>query len=191
MQKVEKGKFGHLAYKKKLNLIIMIIAFAVVIAVFVGGWVVTKNRNNIATVVAIVLVLPAAKFAVAYFVLLPHKSAGKELADKVNSAAKGLGVCYDLIFSNSKSPIGTQAVVISDSAVVALTCEEKADTKLFETSLVKFMENDKLHVTVTLYKDEKIFLKRVANIAANFDDTKENAKDKIEWNTNSVINMCL
>ncbi len=191
MQKVEKGDFGHLAYKKKLNLIIMIVAFVIVVAVFAGGWIVTGNRNNIATVVSIVLVLPAAKFAVAYFVLLPHNSASKELADKVNSAAGPLGVCYDLIFSNNKSPIGTQVVVISDSTVVALTCEEKADNRLFETSLTDFMETDKLHVTVTLYKDEKTFLKRVANMATNFDETKENAKEKIEWNTDSIINMCL
>ncbi|MBQ4282607.1 MAG: hypothetical protein IJB96_01610 [Lachnospira sp.] len=191
MQKVKKGEFGHLDYKKKLNLIIAIIAFAIILAIFIIGWIVNGTRNNIATVAAIVLVLPAAKFAVAYFVLLPHKSASKELAEKVNSAAEPLGVCFDLIFSNKKSPIGTQAVVVSDSTIVALTCEEKADIKLFETSLVTFMETDKLHVTVTLYKDEKTFLKRVANLAANFDETKENAMNKIEWNTNSLMNMCL
>lgn len=191
MQKIEKGKFGHLAYKKKLNLIITIVAFAIVLAVFIIGWIVNGTRNNIATVVAIVLVLPAAKFAVAYFVLLPHKSADKELADKINATAGELGVCFDLIFSNSKSPIGTQAVVISDSTVVALTGEEKADAKLFETSLMKFMETDKLHVTVTLYKDEKTFLKRVANMAANFNAGIDDAKNKMEWNTNSVMSMCL
>lgn len=191
MQKVKRGDYGHLAYKKKINLVVTVISFAIILAIFVIGWIVNGTRNNVATVAAIVLVLPAAKFAVAYFVLLPHKSASRELSEKINSVVGSLGVCYDLIFSNKKSPIGTQAVVVSDSAIVALTCEEKADSKLFETSLTDFMKTDKLNVTVTLYKDEKTFLKRVANMATNFDETKENAKEKIEWNTNSLMNMCL
>ena len=72
---LEKGQFGYLSAKKKRNLIIMIIAFAFVIACFIIGLVIFKNKNNILTVASVVLVLPAAKFAVAYFILLPHASA--------------------------------------------------------------------------------------------------------------------
>ena len=190
LQKKEQGEFGHLDYRKKLNLTIMLAAFFVVILVFVIGLIVNHNRNNIFTVAAIVLVLPAAKFAVAYFVLLPHKSATQQLYETVEKNAAKLGRCYDCIFSNKKSPIGTLAVVVTDSAVCALTNEEKADTKLFETSLKAFMENDKLHVTVTLYKDEKAFLNRIKNLSANFNDSEETQK-KIQWNMNSMKNMCL
>ena len=69
----EKGEFGYLNYRKKLNLIKMIVSFAVVAAVLIIGFIVYKTRANIFTVAAIVLVLPAAKMAVAYFVVLPHK----------------------------------------------------------------------------------------------------------------------
>ena len=73
----EKGEFGYLNYRKKLNLIKMIVSFAVVAAVLIIGFIVYKTRANIFTVAAIVLVLPAAKMAVAYFVVLPHKPADK------------------------------------------------------------------------------------------------------------------
>ncbi len=67
------------------------------------------------------------------------------------------------IFSNSKKPIGTQAVVVSDAAVIALTNENNADKKLFETSLKDFMANDSRNVNVTLYNDEKSYLSRMTS----------------------------
>ena len=75
MKLQEKGTFEYLKRKKNQNLLIMLISFAVVFAVFFAGLAVFKSRNNYCTLIATVLVLPAAKFAVAYFVLLPHKSA--------------------------------------------------------------------------------------------------------------------
>lgn len=89
MKLQEKGTFEYLKRKKNQNLLIMLISFAVVFAVFFAGLAVFKSRNNYCTLIATVLVLPAAKFAVAYFVLLPHKSATqaqKEAVESVRSA---------------------------------------------------------------------------------------------------------
>ena len=67
MKLQEKGTFEYLKRKKNQNLLIMLISFAVVFAVFFAGLAVFKSRNNYCTLIATVLVLPAAKFAVAYF----------------------------------------------------------------------------------------------------------------------------
>lgn len=190
LQKKEKGDFGYLNYRKRLNLMLTAAAFLVVLIILIIGFIVNKTRNNVFTVAAIVLVLPAAKFAVSYFVLFGHCSATAELRDEVEKNAKGLGICYDCIFSNNKSPIGTLAVVATDSAVCAYTAEQKADSKLFETSLKSFMENDKLHVNVTLYKDKDTFMKRIKTLSVNLDDS-EDTKKKIKWNIDSLKNMCL
>ncbi len=50
---LEKGQFGYLSAKKRRNLLIMIIAFVLVIAFFVIGLVIFKDKNNILTVVSI------------------------------------------------------------------------------------------------------------------------------------------
>lgn len=57
----EKGEFGYLNYRKKLNLIKMIVSFAVVAAVLIIGFIVYKTRANIFTVAAVVLVFPGSK----------------------------------------------------------------------------------------------------------------------------------
>ena len=112
-----------------------------------------------------------------------------ELKEKVESKSGSLGVYYDLIFSNSKKPIGTQAVVVSDAAVIALTNEKNADKKLFETSLKDFMANDSRNVNVTLYNDEKSFLSRVSTLALSKDDSTPNMN--IEKNAHSLLSMCI
>lgn len=112
-----------------------------------------------------------------------------ELKEKVESKSGSLGVYYDLIFSNSKKPIGTQAVVVSDAAVIALTNENNADKKLFETSLKDFMANDSRNVNVTLYNDEKSFLSRVSTLALSKDDSTPNMN--IEKNAHSLLSMCI
>lgn len=192
MKKVEKGNWGYVNYRKKINLIIMLTAFFVVIGVFVLGLILNKmDRNNVFTVASVVLVLPAAKFAVAYLVVAPHKGADESLKNKIEKSAGELTVCYDCIMSNKKKPICAQVVIVSDSVVCAYTCDEKADNRLFETSLQEFMKNDKLNVTVTLYKEEKTFINRIKNLAVNFDSSKESAKEKMEWNKSSLLNMCI
>ena len=87
MKLQEKGTFEYLKRKKNQNLLIMLISFAVVFAVFFAGLAVFKSRNNYCTLIATVLVLPAAKFAVAYFVLLPHKSATQAQKEAVEATA--------------------------------------------------------------------------------------------------------
>lgn len=61
MRLQEKGTFEYLKRKKNQNLLIMLISFAVVFAVFFAGLAVFKSRNNYCTLIATVLVLPAAK----------------------------------------------------------------------------------------------------------------------------------
>ena len=63
MNKKNKGDFGYLNYKKKLNFIIAAVALLIIIAVFTTGLIIFKSRNNYMTLVATVLVLPWAKLA--------------------------------------------------------------------------------------------------------------------------------
>ena len=47
MKKVEKGEFGYLAYKKSRNMIKTIIAFAIVLVIFIIGFIIWKSKNKI------------------------------------------------------------------------------------------------------------------------------------------------
>ncbi len=188
---LEKGQFGYLSAKKKRNLIIMIIAFALVIVCFIVGLIIFKDKNNILTVVSIVLVLPAAKFAVAYFILVPHAAAQLHLKEAVEKISGSLIVLYDLVLSNKVSPIGTQVVAITDTLIIALTNETKADKKLFENSVKEFMQVDGCTVTVKLYTDEKSFLAKLNMLAKSNSGDVEKDLTKMEKNSASIQSMAI
>ena len=102
--------------------------------------------------IAVVLVLPAAKFAVSYFVLIPHKNCDEELKNAIEKCKGELNSVYDLVVSNKQKPVGIMAAVISDNQILAYTSSAKADKNLFETSVKEFLKNEKLTCAVLLYK---------------------------------------
>ena len=183
MKKVEKGEFGYLAYKKSRNMIKTIIAFAVVLVIFIIGFIIWKSKNNYLTMLAVVLVLPAAKFAVSYFVLIPHKNCDEELKSAIEERKGELNSVYDLVV--------IMAAVISDNQILAYTSAAKADKNLFETSVKEFLKNEKLTCAVLLYKDKDTYLEKVKNAALNFDVSKENSLDRKKYITDALLRMSM
>ena len=179
MKKVEKGEFGYLAYKKSRNMIKTIIAFAVVLVIFIIGFIIWKSKNNYLTMLAVVLVLPAAKFAVSYFVLIPHKNCDEELKSAIEERKGELNSVYDLVVSNKQKPVGIMAAVISDNQILAYTSAAKADKNLFETSVKEFLKN------------EDTYLEKVKNAALNFDVSKENSLDRKQYITDALLRMSM
>ena len=153
MNKKNKGEFGYLNYKKKLNAIITAIALLVIIAIFATGLLIFKSRNNYMTLVATVLVLPWAKLAVAYFILIPHKVCPKDVYDRLEGCKGDITSIYDVVVSNSKKPVGICAMAVTDNTIAALSLDKNPDKALFEKSLKEFLKNDKLNANVTLYTD--------------------------------------
>lgn len=191
MSKRKKGEFGYLPYKKTRNLLIMIVSFAIVFTVLFTGIIINGTRNNLLTVLAILMVLPSAKMAVAYFVLLPHKNCGKDIYESTVKAAGNINVLSDIIVSNSKKPIGISALANTDSTVIAFSEDKNPDTKLFETSVKDFLKVDKLNVTVTLYTDFNTFLKRLKNLSTNFDENNEDCVRRMGYVKDAILRMSL
>ena len=78
-------------------------------------------------------------------------------------------------------------MVISDNTIIALSHDKTPDKSLFETSLKEFLKNDKLNVTVTLYTENDTFIKRAANMAANYDNSDTNKNNRIKYVTKAAL----
>ena len=135
--------------------------------------------------------LPAAKFAVSYFVLIPHKNCDEELKSAIEERKGELNSVYDLVVSNKQKPVGIMAAVISDNQILAYTSAAKADKNLFETSVKEFLKNEKLTCAVLLYKDKDTYLEKVKNAALNFDVSKENSLDRKQYITDALLRMSM
>ena len=86
--KIEKGQPGYIKARKMRYLLYAVVEFAMVAAVFILGYVQTKSRLNLFTVLAIIGCLPAAKMLVEFITMAPYKSIDtaiyKEIEDIIN-----------------------------------------------------------------------------------------------------------
>ena len=131
--KIEKGHPGYIKSQKTKYLIWSILEFGIVIAIFVLGYVQTKTRLNLFTVIAVVGCLPAAKMLVEFITMAPHKSIEPEKYQEIHEKANLLTQVYDMVITSSEKVMPVDAIVISDHIVCGYTSSPKTD----ETALAK------------------------------------------------------
>ena len=88
MKKTEKGKAGYFRYEKVKRGLITALMFAIPLVIYFSGSIWNGTRNNILTVVAIVGVLPAARFAVSWIMVLLQKDADPQVVEMTEAGVE-------------------------------------------------------------------------------------------------------
>ena len=129
--KVQKGQFGYLSYKKKLTTIVTIGMFAISIALYIAGYVTTKTNANMLTVVAVLGCLPASKSAVSMIMFLKAKGCSEEDKAIVEAAIGSLDGYYDLYFTGYSKNFPTDHLVVTKNSIIAYSSDKKITEKEF------------------------------------------------------------
>lgn len=178
MKKIEKGEYGYLNYRKKRLGIVTLLCFCMVAAFFLIGYLTTKTRNNIMTIMAILSVLPTAKFASSFLALLPHKAASKEQFERVKGHADKVKLLSDLVITTGEKTLPTLFMAIHNSSVCGYAEAENYDTAHAEKFLTKNLMANGQKATVKIFKDEKSFLNRLDAMKQVGTDEKQQKKDE-------------
>lgn len=168
--KIEKGQPGYIKARKTRYLMLAAAEFAIVIAVYVLGYLQTGSKANLLTIVAVVGCLPAAKMLVEFITMLPHKSIEPDRYQEIEKKADLVIRGYDMLITSTEKVMPLDAVVISGHVVCGYTSSPKTD----ETALARHIKNIlKDHhfekMTVKIFHDYSAFLARAEgmnNIAA-------------------------
>lgn len=177
MKHVYRGQFEYIKKKKTERLIICLIWAALIIGILVAGFLITKSRESIFTVAAILTVLPAAKFVVSFCMLLPYQSQTKEKYDMVCKAAKEAIVCTDMLISTEKKVLPTDFIVIRDGNVCGYSAHPKFDARFAQEYLTAMYKRNGVKPNIKMFTDEKKFLQRVRELAAMEIDEKQAERD--------------
>lgn len=177
-KKIEKGEYGYLNARKKRLGIATLFCFCMIAAFFLVGYLTTKTRNNIFTIMAILSALPTAKFAASFLVLLPYQGVSFEQYKKVLGSAKGVRILTDLVITTGEKTLPTLFVAIHNSSVCGYTKEEKYDIAYAESFLTKNLMTNGQKATVKIFKDEKVFLHRLEAMKQIETDEKQQKKDQ-------------
>lgn len=177
MKAVEKGSYGYIEARKKSQIIKSGIFFAIVAAIYYTGIIATGTRNNICTVIAILGVLPAAKFLVSYLVICKFKTPSKDKQDEL-ARINGAFVLYsDCAMSCKDKIIYAEFAAVTDNVIYCYTDNRKFNAAYFEREVAEFIKSCGDTVQVKLFVDFAGFSQRL-NALKNV-EFKQNKMERV------------
>jgi hypothetical protein len=163
----EKGSEGYFGQKKKINGIATAISFLLVILIYVTGIFLYHTNKSIFTVMAAVCVLPAAKAAVSYLILVSCHSATKDQCRQVQALVSDIpaaSVLYDILLASEERSLMAGMIVIINGNILMFTEDKKANPAATEKYVKKLLENCN-YSSVKQYLSFDTFFQRVSNLA--------------------------
>ena len=177
-----KGKVGYIRKEKVRRAFITALAFMLPLGLYFIATGYYGSNQNIFTIVAVLGILPAAKFMVGWIVILPQKSAPAGIVAITEDKAGDLVHGYELVVTAYEGRMQLDAVVICGNECVCYS--SIGDPKQFE-----FMEkhisgilnaNEYYNVNVKIFNEERNYTDRITRLAADpqmYRDSVAHAKE--------------
>lgn len=174
MKKVKKGTYGYIKRQKLRTFLITAILFLIPLAIYVTGYIQTKTRLNLFTVIAILGCLPACKSLVGLIMIMMQKPMSPEQYEAARKASGNLVGGYELVFTAYEHTTPVNALIICGDQVVCYTPDEKADIAYLEKHISRILTGNGFpSAQPKVMKDFKKYLQRVRDINARQEHYRE------------------
>lgn len=121
---------GYIDRQKVFQSVMLLLFAAIGFGLFLVGFILTKTRANVFTVLGILMVLPAAKRVIALVVMLPRHSVKQERVDRMKAALKEEAVLLtDYVFTSSDKIMSLDFVIIHNRRVIGVCPENNGPGK--------------------------------------------------------------
>ena len=169
MKKGQKGTAGYIRHEKIRRGITTFIMFAIPLGMFAGAWSYYGTRKNILSVITVLAILPAAKFAVGWIMMLMQKEAPADIVSLTEKAAGELVHAYELVPTAYEGRLQLDAVTVCGNEMVCFS--GSGDPKQFsfmEQHIGKILRaNGYFDVNVRIFHDRKAYLGRLQSLSAD------------------------
>jgi len=149
-----KGKSDYLDTQKKYEIMRTCLYFFVSLSLFAAGWIATKERLNLLSVVAALGCLPACKSTVDMIMFLKFKSVSNVAVNQIEQNIGELEGMYDCVFTSYDKNFQVDHLVLKDHTLCCYSSHEKTDANLGQEHLTKtLMHSGYKGLTIKIFKD--------------------------------------
>lgn len=179
-KKFERGEYGYLKQKKQGALRGTVLMVLIGIVIFLAGLFLNKmDATNIFTVIAVCMVMPAAKYFVSYVVLAPYKPMDETTKEHLDSYAREEDtVLYDVVFTSSEKVMHLECIYITGHQIIGYTSRKKDNVQVMLDYLKKELKNRCVSYTVYIATDEKQVKDRM-KLRGEESDSNSEAKQEV------------
>lgn len=178
MKRIERCEYGRIRSEKRRLFIGVLSMIAIGVAIFVLGLFLNKfEKRNIFTVVAVLFVLPMARYLATLLIMLPHKTPERALYEQVKTVIpRGSILLSDYLFTSSERAMGVSFLVLTGHELIGLVERDKEKTDKITVFLSGELKKREIPGKVVLYEDVKRFtdaLKRIPEATRTEEEMKE------------------
>ena len=180
-KQLERGEYGYLNERKQKALSGTVLMAAIGVAIFGLGLLLNKMEvTNIFTVIAICMVMPAAKYFVSYVVLFPYRPTAPETKERLDSYAKeGDTLWYDVVFTSSEKVMHLDCIYVTGHQIIGYTSRAKDKVQVMQEYLQKELKLRCLSYVVYLATEEKQIKDRMKLRGDETAQTNKEAKEEV------------
>jgi hypothetical protein len=162
--KVQRTDKGYLATKRTREIIKTVIYFAVPIALFIAGFVTTKTRLNVLTIVAVLGMLPASRSLVTTIMYIKAKGISEEDYAQINELVTPLTNSYDNVFTTYEKTYEVPSVVVRSGNVCGYVAKEYKTLAALEKHLTTCIKKEGYSVNVKIFENLDAYKNRLQSI---------------------------
>lgn len=175
-----KGSRNYLNSQKKYEVMRTVLYFAIALSLFIAGYLATKSRMNLLTIVAVLGCLPASKSAVGMIMFLRFNSCSAENADKIDPHMENLTGLYDMVFTAYDKNYRIAHITVKGNTICGFTEDPSYDEQAFYKHIGDILKVENFRDTsIKVFSDIQKYTNRLEQI-------KE--LDAAEGNTDGIIN---
>lgn len=151
-----KGEYGYIRSQKRSYLLLMIVGFFIILALYIiDRYVLTSG--NVLLLITVLLALPEAQFLVKYILYRQYKEGKEDIYRKFEKISDRLVYLSSLVVVRGKKTLFYQIAVVSDKEVILLIDEKKTRKQVMEYKelIEKLIKPKGYTATVKVYNDEQ------------------------------------
>lgn len=172
-----KGCKNYLNSQKKYELIRTLLYFAISLSLFATGYITTKTKTNLLTIVAVLGCLPACKSFVGMIMFFRYKSLKASITGKIEELQLTMHQAYDMVFTTYQKNYVVGHLVVFQGQICGFTEMENFQEVEFEKHIHQVLGAEGFkEVSMKIFVDEKKYLDRLADLQGKA--TIENNNDR-------------
>ncbi len=174
-RKYTKEDYEFASYRKKMDIIVMIILFLLALGLFVTGLVATGTKKNLLSVVAVLGLLPACKQLVAVVMSLRVRCCEQSVRDSIDKHIGSLYGFYHPYFTSYDKNYPFAHLVITDNSIIALDNHGKIDANAFNNHIQDLLRKEGIKdIVVKVFTGIDKYTNRLDELNASTHDTTAN-----------------
>lgn len=190
--KITKGEAGYIRARKMTLFARAAISFGLVAALVIVGYVTTKTKLNLLTVVAVLGCLPAARILTGAITIAPHKSIDGAKKAEIDEKTSLLTTAFDTVLTSYEKIMPLDAIVISGHTIYCYSHSDKLDLN-YTTSYIRrtLNKNGFPDLNVKVFREYNQFIARVEGLNSMAEVSKQETGEAEEQMRQVLLNVSL